>query len=261
MNQNSSQNHFKSWSSLVLGLSIIAAGALLLAFNANFLNQDYKPIIFSWQMILIVIGLVLFFSKHSKVAGVILMLVGGVFILPKLQIEALSFLDGNTLPLVLILVGLIIIFLYFYGLKKKEKFIGVFFDINLDDSCERKEKNRNPKENSAGSIEQNYIFGGGKERVNIQNFRGGEINCVFGGGELDFTSAELADGVNFLEINAIFGGVVIYAPQHWNIQIKQTRVFGNFEDRRPKSNIEIDEKKILVLEVTSVFGGGNIKCL
>ncbi|MBT3382071.1 MAG: hypothetical protein HN778_09935 [Prolixibacteraceae bacterium] len=58
--------------------------------------------IFSWQMVLIIVGLILMAGKRS--AGIVLIVVGGVFILPKiflLQGITISFL----LPVVLIGLG------------------------------------------------------------------------------------------------------------------------------------------------------------
>ena len=113
--------------------------------------------------------------------------------------------------------------------------------------------------NSKGYIERNYVFGGAREKLDMNDFRGGEINCVFGGLELDLTDAKLAEGVHYLEINNVFGGMVLYVPVDWKIEIRQTRFFGNFVDSRPKPNFTVDEKCVLLLEVNAVFGGGEIK--
>ena len=62
--------------------------------------------IFSWQMILIIIGLILLAGKRSS--GIVLIIIGGIFILPKvflLQGLALSFL----LPVILIGIGVAIV--------------------------------------------------------------------------------------------------------------------------------------------------------
>lgn len=63
-------------------------------------------VIFSWPMILILIGLVLMAGKRS--AGLVLLIIGGIFLLPKLFL-----LSGAMvilfLPLVLIAVGIAIV--------------------------------------------------------------------------------------------------------------------------------------------------------
>jgi len=95
--------------------------------------------------------------------------------------------------------------------------------------------------------------------VESQSFCGGEINCVFGSLQLDFTSAQLAEGENYLEINTVFGGVVLYIPADWKLELRQTNVVGNFVDNRPKPSFEVNDNRKLVLEIASVFGGGEIR--
>jgi hypothetical protein len=46
--------------------------------------QDLTHFIFSWQMILIIVGLILMAGKRS--AGIVLIVIGGIFLLPKFLI-------------------------------------------------------------------------------------------------------------------------------------------------------------------------------
>ena len=68
---------------IVLGLIVALAGLGLLGFNLGYIPMDYKPILFSWQMLLIVIGIVNICSRESRHLGLILMAVGSFFIAPK----------------------------------------------------------------------------------------------------------------------------------------------------------------------------------
>ncbi len=67
---------------VILGAVIIVAGLLLLLVNMGFLPYAIQHIIFSWQMLLIGIGIVSFFSSESRTPGTILILIGGIFIIP-----------------------------------------------------------------------------------------------------------------------------------------------------------------------------------
>jgi predicted membrane protein len=116
------------------------------------------------------------------------------------------------------------------------------------------------RKNESGYIDRNYVFGGSKEKIDYTGFKGGEVNCVFGGIELNLSDSRLAEGIHTLELNTIFGGIVLFVPLDWNIEIRQTQVFGNFVDNRPKPGFEISENSTLILQVASVFGGGEIKC-
>jgi len=248
-----------SMNSIVAGLLVIVAGILLYLFNTGVLSGEYngiayKDIVFSWQMLLLAIGFSLLFSFRNWVGGFVLMLVGGFFLLQKMNIEALSFITNNGWAIVLILVGFLILWKAIMGHRGKHW-------------CEYKDEWRkhisdhvNCKAGESGYIERNFVFGGANEKLNIPDFKGGDINCVFGGAEIDLSECQLAEGVHTLEINTVFGGIVIFAPIEWNIQLQQTSVFGNFKDSRPKQYLVLDDKKVLIIRASSVFGGGEIKC-
>ncbi len=115
------------------------------------------------------------------------------------------------------------------------------------------------KNNEPGYVYHNYIFGGGKEKLEAIEFKGGDINCIFGGLALDLRDTKLAEGINILTINTVMGGVVIYMPIDWNIILKKNNIFGSFEDHRPKSTFKPDNNRILIIESSAVFGGGEIR--
>ena len=242
-------------SSIICGLLFLAAGALLFGFNSGLLLPEYKSVVFSWPMLLAAIGFAFLFSRDKWLAGVFLLLIGGFFILPKLQIERLDFIAQNGWAIGLIVIGIIVIY---------KTISGKHLFYRTEWHCSNKDWQPNDwKQYEGGSenFEYNCVFTGGKKKLDTQNFRGGEVNSVFGGMELDLTDAQMAEGVHFLEINSVFGGVIIYLPADWNIEIRQsTQVFGAFVDNRPKPSFEVDEKRKLIIEANAVFGGGEIKC-
>ena len=259
-----------SVSALVFGLLVVSAGALLLAFSAGMLPPEYKPILFSWQMALIALGFTGLFSRHKSFMGLILMLAGGFFLLPKLDIPSLSFLKGNGWALVLIVLGIFILckvifgkpwwrFEYYCSSDNHHGREKSFHREMREKFHERNYGNKAPR-NEAGYIDRDFVFGGSREKITVSDFKGGEINCVFGGIELDLSESQLAEGVHYLEINSVFGGVVLYIPADWKIEIRQHRVFGAFEDNRPQSNFEVDENRVLIIQSSVIFGGGEIKC-
>ena len=238
------------------GLLIMVAGALLFAFNVGLLPIECKPIIFSWQMLLVVIGFCLLFSRRSWMGGTIMMLLGGLFLMRKLDIGGLDFISQNGWAITLMIGGVLIICKALFG-KHFYHRNPVAFHTHTEWHNKR-HSDKNP--DNGGYIERNCVFGGGKEQLRIKGFKGGDINCVFGGIELDMTDSELAEGVHTLEINTVFGGCVLYLPISWNIEVRSTRVFGQFVDNRPKPGFEVDEKSKLIIETNAVFGGGEIKC-
>ena len=252
-------------SSIVCGLLFLAAGALLFAFNAGGLNENYKSVIFSWQMLLIAIGFVSFFSRNNWGFGVVLMLIGIFFLLPKLNIVGLDFIANNRWAIVLMVIGIIVICRTIW----KQKFHWwhtKYIEWESSEKEEHKQKHNNShqcksNDKHSGHIDYNCVFTGGVKKMDFKNFSGGEINNVFSGVEIDMSEAQMAEGAHHLELNTVFGGVTIYAPVEWNIEIRQSsHVFGSFVDNRPKPGFEVDEKSKLIIEANAVFGGVEIKC-
>lgn len=102
---------------IVFGLLwIIKQSGIFYAFPFIHLNHVFTPVgkvfgslahvVFSWPMVLIFVGLVLMAGKRS--AGLVLLIIGGIFLLPKLL-----FFSGAMfllfLPLLLIGVGIAIV--------------------------------------------------------------------------------------------------------------------------------------------------------
>jgi predicted membrane protein len=117
----------------------------------------------------------------------------------------------------------------------------------------------NSQDMGDGYIHEENIFSGGKQRVMHQVFRGGHINCVFGGSEVDLTQTTLADGVSELEVNTIFGGVTLIVPADWRIQLKMTSIMGGFSDKRSYIKDNPDTSKMLIIKGSTIFGGGELK--
>ncbi|MDR1343242.1 MAG: cell wall-active antibiotics response protein [Prevotellaceae bacterium] len=280
--------------SLFTGLLFVAAGVLLLMFDSGVLPIEHKRIIFSWKMLACVIGFLCLLSARKFFIGVILILIGGLFILFELNFESLSFLKVNIWALLIIIVGLNVAIFPIWrrqrfnkwrqrterikNLSSEQRFelfdryrqlhhcrdfpAGAPFFYRFRHRCHNSKKKNTagrPGASKSGYVEYNSVFSGLHEKISVKNFRGGEINCIFGGAELDFSEAQLDEGVHTLEINTVFGGVLLYVPVDWRVELRQDQMFGRFVDRRPKPTFEVDEKKTLILEVTAVFGGGEVK--
>ena len=254
----SSGLHVKSF---VFALLVMAAGVLLFAFNMGALPVAYKGVVLSWQMLLIAIGFISFFSCRTWFCGFILVLLGGFFLLPKLDIPGLDFVRQNVWAIILTLAGIVILckLLFFRNCFWSNARCHTHFSSGnkSDDNWKVYSSNETYK---SGYIDRNCVFGGDKEKWDVKNFKGGEVNSVFGGIELDLSMAQLAEGVHHLELNSVFGGIVLYVPVDWKIEINKTQVFGAFTDNRPKPNFEVDENRVLIIEANAVFGGGEIKC-
>ncbi len=221
-----------------LGAVVILAGLMLLGLNFGMIPSTWRPIIFSWQMLLIAIGAVSLFGRDSYVPGIILILIGGIFIIPKFGYLPFS-IHNLFWPALLITLGLIVLFKGFkpHGLRRNQE------DFVVGD----------------GYINEETIFGGTKQKVIHQTFKGGKISCIFGGAEIDLTSSTLAPGEHILEITAIFGGASVIVPADWKVIVKNSSFLGGFEDKRRYIKENPDPTRVLIVKAEAIFGGGEIK--
>lgn len=224
---------------LVFGLLVISAGVLLLLRNMGVLSAEMKSIFFSWQMLLIAIGLINVAGKTSRLIGVVLIVIGAVFLLPDFFVFDLKF-RTVFFPLLLIIIGIVI-------LTQK------LFVVRHHFSTEQVADNSN-------FINESNVFGGTKKRFTSKEFRGGKITCVFGGAEIDFTDTQLAPGKHVLEMTCVFGGASLIIPSDWKVNTEMASILGGFVDKRVNMPKEIaDGAPELVIKGVAVFGGGEIK--
>lgn len=224
-------------SKIAVGVVLILVGFVLVIRNTGFLPHYFESIIFSWQMLLIAIGFVMTMSTGSKTPGLIVMAVGGFFILPELF--DFPFRTYRLFwPAIFIIIGIIVL---------------------TNARWLKRDNWSKGGEASNDIIDMVNIFGGGERRLLSQNFKGGKITCVFGGGEIDLTRAQLAPGTSEIEISCVFGGVSLIVPPEWNVIIDVTPVLGGFSDQRKAPVATIDMSKTLVIKGAVVFGGGEIK--
>ena len=244
---------------IVTGLLVIAAGVFWFLFNTGVFNPMYKPVVFSWQMLLIAIGFNGLFSRHGWFFGLVLMMVGGFFLQKFDDIPGIAIVTQNGWTMLLILIGLIILIRAIFG-RKSFCCHSEEFKKRMGEKTSRCSNEWSRHKGESGYLDLNFVFSGAKERLDMEIFRGGDVNCVFGGVELDFYDCQLAEGIHTLEINTVFGGTVLYIPMDWNVEIRRNQVFGGFDDNRPKPDFEIDKSRTLIIQASSIFGGGEIKC-
>lgn len=230
-------------SRLVWGGLFVLAGVLLLGFNTGMLPLEYKRIVFSWAMLLSVLGVVQLLIYRHVIFGALLTLFGGYLLWIKLGFPHPE-VGKIILPFLLVFVGLKV--LLRHGRRTGPMCCG---------------KVIRPSESvlEEGRIEENAIFSGTKRVFRGQLFRGGEINCIFGGSEIDLTESQLAVGITNLEVNCVFGGVTITVPERWTVHHKVHALFGGFVDRSSMPHDQKDHERVLQITGSCIFGGGEIR--
>lgn len=113
---------------------------------------------------------------------------------------------------------------------------------------------------TADRIDEISIFGGGEKIINSDNFQGGNVTSIFGGSEIDLTNCKLAPGENVIDVLAIFGGNTFIVPKDWNVQTDVFPMFGGFSNKIYRDpNLVVDRDKVLLIKGFVLFGGGEIK--
>jgi len=102
------------------------------------------------------------------------------------------------------------------------------------------------------------IFAGLNRRIESQNFRGGKATAILGGIELDLTSVRLAEAKAGLELTAILGGIDVKVPRHIRVELAGNPILGGVENKHnytPGSGAE----QTLSIKATAILGGIEIK--
>lgn len=218
-----------------LGAILIILGGLFLLNSLDIFNFRFTRIFISWPFFFFVIGLYILVQTEKKVFGAILTGLGGLFLIPRI-IPGVYISWSVVFPILLIAVGLYIIL---HSRKNTEFLRGEIKEDTVDDIS---------------------IFGGGDKIVTSKNFKGGNITAIFGGSEINMTQCQLAEGVNSIDVFALFGGTTIIVPKHWNVVVSVSSILGGFSNKGIKDpTIEIDTSRSLVIKGLVIFGGGEVK--
>jgi len=229
--------HHISSNRVIIGVILVLAGLALVIRNTGIFPSFIDHVVFSWPMLLVAIGLVLSLGASEKTAGIIIMAVGGFFLIPRIFSETFH-MYNMFWPSIFIIIGVIFI-------VTKRRGWGSISSKGLE---------------SDDFIDCVTIFSGSERQVISQNFKGGKMSSVFGGIDLDLTKAKLAPGRNVLEVAAVFGGVGIIVPEDWFVTIEVTPILGGFSDsRRLYPGMTVDRTSQLVIKGAVVFGGGEVK--
>lgn len=227
---------------LIGGILVVLAGLALLLKKSGVLMPNW---LFTWQMLLILIGVYIGF-KHSfkNQAWWIMSLIGLVFLIDEFVYD--WSLKQFFWPIIIIGIGLAMIF----GRRKKRWDGSDWKDGFLSSDYD--------KVNTDDKIETVAIFGSIRKNIISKNFRGGELVSVFGGSEINLSQADIQGPIK-LELVNIMGGTKLIIPANWELRSEIVSIFGGIEDKRPQQPDLPNNDKVLFVEGVSLFGGIEIK--
>lgn len=221
---------------IVLAGFLIITGTALLLRNLNLL-PGIPGYIFSWPMLMILIGSYILVAKQKIIFSLIIIGIGLYFLLP--DIMSIYIYDLHIMwPLIFIFIGILMV------LKTKTDHPG------------RKEK---PEKIEQGIHYINFdsVLCTSRKIILSQEFKGGKITNFLGGSELNFLNAKLAPGKNYLDLSTIFGSCTLIIPPDWNVNVDLISIFGGFADKRQVS-VNINNESSLIIKGACLFGGGEI---
>ena len=231
---------------IFVGIILILLGGLFLLDNLDLVYIDIPRIIFSFPMLLIILGAIIIINSRKKVFGALLFLFGLFLMLPRV-FPWIHFNASIVFPIIIILLGIFII------TRRRNNYSTTASGVNSFQH--NKGHNLN-----ADRIDEISIFGGGEKIIYSENFQGGNVTSIFGGSTIDLTNCKLAAGENVVDVLAIFGGNTFIVPKDWEIRTDVFPLFGGFSNKifRDPSTV-VDQDKVLLIKGIVIFGGGEIK--
>lgn len=217
---------------VIIGLVIICAGVLFLLQNLGyFTNINFWDF---WPVFPILIGLNMLAQPREMrepIGGAILIIIGLLFLLRNLSIIPWGI--GDFWPIILILVGLFVV--------KNALWRG---------------SGKTPASNDY--INLSMVLGGGDFKFNSDNLKGGKVDAIMGGGTIDLRNADIQEEEVVIEVFALWGGIDIRVPEHWQVNVKGSPLLGAMENKATHVAAGKPAKKLTV-RGTAIMGGVEIK--
>jgi len=243
---------------IAFGMLLILLGGLLVCARTGLIPSNFHRIVLSWQMLLIVIGIVSLFKRHPF-SGMCFILVGGFFIIPRLaEVFPTTFPWVNDeftsvyWAALLIGAGILLIIYWLVAPRKKWYEERVIFHHRHRCNQEKKQHETN------NDFSKSHVFSSGKYIVLEPEFKGGDVHVVFGASEIDLRKTSLPEGDTFLNINATFGGVVLFIPEDWKVESKTECILAGISDERHVVEPKNPTRR-LILTGSCTFSGCKIE--
>lgn len=244
----------KESSRVIGGLILVGVGAVLLLRNSGFFMPNW---LFSWPMILILVGIYTGFKHNFKNNSWIIITGIGSFFLVSKFIPWLG-LEPLFWPLAIIGLGLIFI------LRPKRDWTNFKNDDPNQSWRNTDTEGLSGAPNTAAPDASDYVvvesvFSGVNRNIVSKDFKGGHISSVFGGAKIDLSQADIKGQV-VIKLDVVFGGIKLIIPPHWAVENQISGAFHGVDDKRSfNPSAAINPDKVLILKGSAVFGGVEIR--
>ena len=226
----------KTAKSIIWGIVLIILGIIL---GGNALELFSIDIFFDgwWTLFIIIPSIFGVCTDDDKKGSVITLIIGILLLLACQSVIDFELIWKLLLPIIIIVIGLSLV---------------IRNSINKDTNEEIEKLNGKMDRNEGYAA----TFSGQEIKLDNQEFKGTNLNAVFGGLTIDLRNSIIKkDAV--INATCIFGGIDILVPDDVVIKTKTTSVFGGIENK--KNLKDNKEAKTIYINATCIFGGVDIK--
>lgn len=226
----------KKSNQIIWGSILVVVG---LVFGLNALGFTHIDLFFDgwWTLFIIVPCVMGLFSGHDRTGNLIGLCIGVFLLLCCQDILDFGMLWKLVFPAIIIIFGVKMIF-------------GSLLDGNKAEEIKRIQAEHAEVRTAAA------VFSGENLDFSGEVFRGAELNAVFGGLKCDLRNATIEEDC-VIEASAVFGGIDIWVPDHLNIKISSSSIFGGVSNKT--HNVRNESAPTLYIKGTCMFGGVDIK--
>lgn len=242
---------------ILVATLFILAGGLLFAHNMGFITEEWFDLLVAWHSLFIISG-IYSVVRQRYVFGSILLLIGIYLLGSKLMLFPDN-AQAMLWPLVLVFIGLL--FLKPHNHKNWDR-----RGMHIRRKMAQKMANRKMgvQEEQQCQSEDGFLYstnslGAVRHVVLDELFKGARISTYFGGTTIDLRHTQLAPGETYMDVDCNWGGIELFIPSDWKIQIKCNCFCGGCEDKRWQGAPRKEEGCILIIRGNVSFGGLEIK--
>lgn len=219
----------KLWGFVFVGLGIVLGLNALGITNINIFFDGW------WTLFIIVPSIIgLFDEKENRTSNLIGLFIGIVLLLSCLDIISFEIIFKLIIPFIFVTIGL-----------------NFIFSDNLKKTVKEKFKNFN-KNNLEYIV---AFFSEQKINKDNENFKGCNLDVVFGNIDIDLRNAKIEEEV-IIKASSIFGNIDIKLDDNVNVILKSIPIFGSVNNRIRNNK---DNKKTIYIDAFCLFGGINIR--
>lgn len=221
------------WGLVLIAIGIIWGGNALGLFDINIFFDGW------WTLFIIIPSFIGLFDERDKTGSIVGLIVGVFLLLASLDLINFELMWKLLFPTILVIIGVSIIF--------KDRF-------------NKKINGRIKELNEKISTKDSYtaMFSSHKLNFKKKEFNGTNLNSIFGGIKLDLRDSIISGDV-VINATSIFGGIDIYVPDNYNVEVKSNSIFGGVSNDKKYNDSLDDDSNTIYINASCVFGGVEIK--